>query len=92
MTDDPKEVRLSIPSFATLWRTACGGRPPPRDSGLVFGTIRDVATGKPVGEAFVDLTWRQVSYEKGRGIRQRSHRGATQSIQQTIDQNDLRAI
>src|SRR5687767_13682035 len=52
VTDEAKEMRLSIPSFATLWRTACGGRPPPRDSGLVFGTIRDVATGKPVVGAF----------------------------------------
>jgi len=46
---------------------------------LVFGTIRDVASGKAVAEAFVDLTWMQVSYEKVRGIRQRAHRGATRS-------------
>ena len=79
VANDAKEMRLSIPSFATLWRTACGARPPPRDSGLVFGTIRDVASGKAVAEAFVDLTWMQVSYEKVRGIRQRAHRGATRS-------------
>ena len=76
--EDVGEIVLGIPSFATVWRTACG-RPPPRDSGLVFGTIRTFWDGKPVADAFVDLTWMHTSYEKAHGLRQRAHRGATRS-------------
>jgi hypothetical protein len=73
------EVHIVIPSFATLWRTACGSTTPPADSGLVFGTIRDTESGRPVADAFVDLTWVDVSYDKTRGVRQRAHRGETRS-------------
>ena len=75
----PVEVSLGIPSFSTLWRMVCGNTSPPRDSGFVFGTIRSVADGKPVADAFVDVTWIHVAYQKGTGVRQRAHRGATRS-------------
>jgi hypothetical protein len=72
-------VALGTPSFETIWRTACGTRRPPADSGLVFGTIRSAANGRPVAGAFVDLTWIETTFEKTRGLRQRAHRAATKS-------------
>lgn len=73
------QVELGTPSFATIWRTACGARRPPTDSGLVFGTIRGAANGRAVSGAFVDLTWIELTYEKTRGLKQRAHRAATRS-------------
>lgn len=79
VSESGMQVNLGIPSFPTLWRMVCGAGAAPRDSGLVFGTIRNVVDGKPVSEAFVDVTWTQVTYQKGPGLRRRAHRGATRS-------------
>ena len=40
-------IRLAVPSFAALWRAACGAAPAPSDSGLVFGAVRSAANGRP---------------------------------------------
>ena len=53
-------VVLAVPSFETLWRAACGDGKAPKDSGLVFGTVRDAksldaAVGVMVDGAWVDL-------------------------------------
>ena len=79
VTDGEGLVNLGLPSFPTLWRMVCGAGTPPRDSGFVFGTIRSVVDGKPVPNAYVDVTWTQVTYQKSVGLRQRAHRGATRS-------------
>jgi hypothetical protein len=79
VSEELVQVHLGIPSFPTLWKISCGDGSPPRDSGLVFGTIRSVTDGKPVANAFVDVTWIQVTYQKGVGLRQRAHRGAARS-------------
>lgn len=51
-------VTLAVPSFATIWRTVCGSLPVPvKDTGLVFGSIRDARRGQPVPEASVAVTW-----------------------------------
>lgn len=57
ITNGDSEVRLAVPSFATLWRAACGRSRVPADSGIVYGTVRDVRTGDAVGDAAVALTW-----------------------------------
>lgn len=64
------EVRLAVPSFRTLWAVTCGGRPP-NDSGVIYGTVRHVATKSPVGRARVEVSWIVTTYDKARGIRQR---------------------
>src|SRR5690349_11117142 len=51
VTDGRDEVRIAVPSFATLWRVACGDARPPRDSGFIYGTVRDVVTQAPVPNA-----------------------------------------
>ncbi len=52
----PKLV-LAVPSFATLWRTACGNAPVPKDSALLYGTLRsaDGVAARPNG--FVEVSW-----------------------------------
>ncbi|MFN2565143.1 MAG: carboxypeptidase regulatory-like domain-containing protein [Gemmatimonadaceae bacterium] len=79
VTDGRDEVRIAVPSFATLWRAACGpGRAPP-DSGFVYGTVRDASTQAPVADAFVDLTWIEIRIDKGRGVTQRHRRVETRT-------------
>jgi hypothetical protein len=57
VTEDGTDVNLSVPSFASMWRVACGDRRPPRDSGIVYGTIRDAESSRPIANAAVDVTW-----------------------------------
>lgn len=51
------EIVVSTPSFATLWRVACGDRPAPSDSGFVYGTVRASESGRPMEGAYVALSW-----------------------------------
>jgi protocatechuate 3,4-dioxygenase beta subunit len=59
-------VTIAVPSFATLWRGLCGGAPP-RDSGIVYGVVRDLAD-RPVAGAAVGVTWQAVSFARQRGL------------------------
>lgn len=74
VTDGRDELRIFVPSFATLWRVACGPRRPPRDSGFVYGTVRDASSLAPAADAFVDLTWIEIRVDKKHGIAQRHRR------------------
>jgi len=56
VTDGRREVRLAIPSFGAFWATACAGSPP-RDSILVYGSVRRATDQAPVANATVDLAW-----------------------------------
>jgi hypothetical protein len=75
VTDSQASVRLSIPSFETFWRTACGAIPAPRGRGFMYGTVRDAAGLGPVANATVELTWLDIEASKETGIRQRRWRG-----------------
>ena len=44
VTDGRSSILIAAPSFPTLWRTVCGTSRPPKDSGFVYGTVRDAAT------------------------------------------------
>ena len=57
VTEDGGDINLSVPSFASMWRVACGERRPPRDSGIVYGTIRDAESSRPIANASVEVTW-----------------------------------
>ena len=71
VTDGSGEVQLSIPSFATLWHVACGPGRVPKDSGIVYGTIRDATNGKPVIDALVELTLSDLVLDRRRHVMQR---------------------
>jgi hypothetical protein len=75
VTDGRAEVRIAVPSFATLWRVTCGTDKVPKDSGFVYGTIRNATTGEPATNASVELTWLELGVDKSRRIRQRWWRG-----------------
>jgi len=75
VTDGQAAVRLFIPSFETLWRTACGATAAPKGRGFIYGTVRDAAHLEPVGNASVDLSWLDIEASKETGIRQRRWRG-----------------
>jgi hypothetical protein len=60
------EVRLGVPSFGTLWRIECAGLRVPKDSGFVFGTVRDAATMRPLAHARVEVSWVELGIKSGR--------------------------
>lgn len=68
VTDGRETVVLAVPSFPRLWSTMCGARPVPRDSGFVYGTIRDARSGKPVADASVDVTWTDLARSVQNGV------------------------
>jgi hypothetical protein len=63
ITNGRDEVRISLPSFATLWNTACGG-PMPDSAGFVYGTIRDAENLRPVANATVVVTWTEMVMQR----------------------------
>lgn len=78
VAEGSNEVRLAVPSFATLWRLACSGKAP-KDSGIVYGTIRDAARGAPVGNAVVDLRWSELVLDGKHRLRERKWQIETRS-------------
>lgn len=68
VSDGRELVRIAIPSFNTLWRRACGGAQAPRDSGFVFGSVRDARTGAPVSDASLAATWSDIGFDGKQGV------------------------
>ncbi len=60
------EIRLGVPSFGTLWRIECAGLRVPKDSGFVFGTIRDATTMRPLAHARIQISWTEFEAKGGR--------------------------
>jgi hypothetical protein len=79
VTDGRDEVSLAVPSFATLWAVACGGGRAPRDSGIVYGTIRDANGGVPLANVKVELSWSDLLLDQKRHVVQRRWRIETRS-------------
>jgi Carboxypeptidase regulatory-like domain len=79
VSEASNEVKLAVPSFATLWRAACGNGVVPKDSGIVYGTIRDAARGTPVANAVVELKWSDLVLDQTRHVRERRWRIETRS-------------
>lgn len=73
-----REIRLATPSFGTMWAAACQGRPP-KDSGIVFGTVRDAVRGTPAAGATVELTWIELILGRRRTVTQRRSRMVTET-------------
>jgi len=61
-------VRVAVPSFATLWRAACGSVPTPRAGGFVFGSVHDVVTHGPIAGATVGVSWLDFSVDGAREL------------------------
>ena len=79
VSESTNEVRLAVPSFATLWRAACGNGGAPKDKGIVYGTIRDAAQGTPVANAVVDIVWSDIFLDRTRHLHERRSHIETRS-------------
>lgn len=64
------EIVVATPSFATLWRVACGERPAPSDSGFVYGTVRDAGSWRPLEGAVVALSWLEIRQAGEKAVEQ----------------------
>lgn len=62
---------LSDTAVARIWRSACG-RGAPRDSGIVYGLVRDATTKAPVADAYIDVVWTQLVVDGRRQLHRRS--------------------
>lgn len=54
------DVFLSIPSFARLWSNSCT-RTPPKDSGFVYGIVRESGTREVLPDTRVRVLWTDVT-------------------------------
>lgn len=72
--DAMPSIAIGVPSFATLWRNACGASAAPSDSGFVFGTIRNLK-GDGLENVRVTVGFMDVRKDSTASIRQRSGNG-----------------
>jgi hypothetical protein len=63
-------VIVAVPSFATLWRAACGrAAPASADSGFIFGTV--ARGGKAAPSAVVAASWLDLYQDSTNAVRQK---------------------
>jgi hypothetical protein len=72
-------LRIAVPSFATLWRAACGEGRPPADSGFIYGTVRDALSGALVPNATIELTWIDLVVGRQFRVSETRRRGQTRA-------------
>jgi hypothetical protein len=76
---DLAPITIAIPSFATLWRAACGERMAPDDSGFVYGTIRRAGDGREASGAVVEVSWIDLSVDSAVRVSQKRYRAEVES-------------
>ena len=54
------DISLGIPSFARLWGNSCT-RTPPRDSGFIYGIVRESGTREVLPDTRVRVLWTDVA-------------------------------
>src|SRR4051812_14152519 len=67
---DAPEGALTDSAFARIWSASCTGAVP-KDSGLVYGVVRDAKTRSPVADANVDVVWTELAIDAGKKLRLR---------------------
>jgi hypothetical protein len=60
-------IALVIPGPMQIWSAVCGSHPTADSTGGVAGIVRDAATGFPIPNAKVVVTWREIVIDK-RGL------------------------
>lgn len=70
-----QELRLALPSFATLGRAMCGAA---LDSAtaIVIGRVREVETGEPLAGAEAEVEWVEMSFGDGSRLTPQRRRSA----------------
>lgn len=83
VTDGKAVVTLAVPSFPTMWRALCGAIPVPvKDSGVVYGSVRDAKKQEFMPQATVEVSWLDLvnlGTKDVRNITQRRWRNESQS-------------
>jgi protocatechuate 3,4-dioxygenase beta subunit len=79
VTDGRAEVLIASPSFGTLWQAVCGKPRAPKDSGFVYGTVRDATTQAPVPNATVDVWWVELGVSKTKRVSQKRWHGISRA-------------
>jgi hypothetical protein len=70
VNNEGDSVIVAVPSFATLWRAACGrDAPASADSGFLFGTV--LRGGRPMPGATVAASWLDLSMDSTKAVRQK---------------------
>ena len=69
--NETADVRLAIPSFATLWRAACGAVRAASDSGFVYGRVYDAAAQRPLQAAQVTVSWTDLQIDSAKKVHQK---------------------
>lgn len=64
------KVTMSIPSFGTMWKRACGSAEVPVDRGLMHGAIRSPVGEQGVFGARVAISWTDVSVGAAKKLKQ----------------------
>jgi hypothetical protein len=72
-------VVIGIPTFATIWRHACGVSSVPSDSVLLFGTIRSANGAETVPNAIMRIRWTNVGFSKNDGVTRSAWGGEVRS-------------
>jgi hypothetical protein len=79
VTDGKQDILIAIPSFRSMWRSACGGANAPADSGFLFGVVRDAMTQGGVANATIDVSWIDVSMDAEKRVAQKRFRTQARS-------------
>lgn len=87
VTDGKALVTLAVPSFNTMWKAVCATTAPlARDTGFVYGTVRDAISRKAVSQAWVALSWTDLvkldPTKKSTNITQRRYNSEVQADMQ----------
>lgn len=67
-------IRVFVPSFTTLWRSACSTVAPAADTGFIYGVVRDARSANVVPSARIEILWTDLSFGQLTGIRQNRRR------------------
>lgn len=57
---EDSEVRLSIPSYGTIWLAACRAEDLEGGAAVLSGVVRDLSSGEPIPGAVVRVAWQEV--------------------------------
>lgn len=65
------EILVAIPSFQRMWNAVCGTSVAPKDSGFMYGAIRDANDERGLPNARVTVSWTDLGISPERKIQQK---------------------
>lgn len=65
------DVVMAIPSFQRMWNGVCGNSVAPKDSGFLYGAIRDASNERGLPNARIAISWVDIGVTDKRKIQQK---------------------